>query len=495
MNRMSVLQETVFGTRIAEDEVDELHTYFVETDQWKKLLSGEVDIVFGSKGSGKSALYSLLVAQKDELRVKDRTLFIAAENPRGTPVFRELSAKSNLSEENFRSLWKLYFLSISANYLRHHLTTSNIKNQEANEVFDLLSEHGLLAPGITLLTRLKSVLEYLRKLAPSFEGSVTDPIGVTYGAKITFEEPSIEERSLGYRSLDNLLAQLNNVFSVYKITVWLALDRLDVAFSDSETLEAVALRSLFRTYLDMLSLSHIKVKIFLRDDIWSKIVKGGFREASHVTRSITLSWDQKSLLNLIVRRLVSNESVCKFYKMSQKEVLKSAEQQSLFFYKVFPPQVDVGKSKPKTLDWMLSRTADGTKRTAPRELIHLLLAARDEQLKLDELGSSDREQLYLIGNSSIRSGLLSVSKARFEQTLCAEKPSLQPYLQKLEGQKTQQTPLTLTTIWGCSNEQTTIIIEQLIEAGFFERRGSREKPIFWVPMLYRGALKLIQGAA
>jgi ABC-type lipoprotein export system ATPase subunit len=33
--------------------------YFVETDQWKRLLRGEVDIVYGPKGSGKSALLAV----------------------------------------------------------------------------------------------------------------------------------------------------------------------------------------------------------------------------------------------------------------------------------------------------------------------------------------------------------------------------------------------------------------------------------------------------
>lgn len=69
MTTNDVLVNAGFGSRIAEDEVDNLHSYFVETDQWKRLLSGEVDVVFGAKGAGKSALYSLLVAKKDELRL------------------------------------------------------------------------------------------------------------------------------------------------------------------------------------------------------------------------------------------------------------------------------------------------------------------------------------------------------------------------------------------------------------------------------------------
>jgi len=36
---------------------------------------------------------------------------------------------------------------------------------------------------------------------------------------------------------------------------------------------------------------------------------------------------------------------------------------------------------------------------------------------------------------------------------------------------------------------------KLIEVGFFQRRGSREAPTFWVPFLYRDALEMSQGLA
>ena len=90
-SRASILTKAVFGSRIAEEEIDRLQLYFVETEQWRKVLAGDVDIVFGAKGSGKSALYSLLVARKDELRLGRRTIFLAGENPRGTPAFRDLT--------------------------------------------------------------------------------------------------------------------------------------------------------------------------------------------------------------------------------------------------------------------------------------------------------------------------------------------------------------------------------------------------------------------
>src|SRR5207237_881456 len=61
----AVLRTLNFGQRIAEDERDYLARYFVETDQWRRMYSGEVDIVYGAKGSGKSALYFLLLDRSD----------------------------------------------------------------------------------------------------------------------------------------------------------------------------------------------------------------------------------------------------------------------------------------------------------------------------------------------------------------------------------------------------------------------------------------------
>jgi hypothetical protein len=151
------------------------------------------------------------------------------------------------------------------------------------------------------------------------------------------------------------------------------LDRLDVAFVENEELEQNALRALFRVYLDLLGSQNLKLKIFLRTDIWNRITKVGFREASHITRHVTISWDRASLLNLIVRRALHNASLRKHYGVVPAELLVSSEAQTNFFFRLFPDQVDVGPNKPTTLDWLLTRTRDGTQLNAPRELISRFL--------------------------------------------------------------------------------------------------------------------------
>jgi hypothetical protein len=62
MAKRDILSASNFGQRIAEEEGEALRLYFVETDQWKRIFSGAVDVVYGAKGSGKSAIYSLLLA-------------------------------------------------------------------------------------------------------------------------------------------------------------------------------------------------------------------------------------------------------------------------------------------------------------------------------------------------------------------------------------------------------------------------------------------------
>src|SRR5207245_7758548 len=118
-------------------------------------------------------------------------------------------------------------------------------------------------------------------------------------------------------SVDHLLELANSALSETKFHAWILLDRLDVAFAEEQHLENNALRALFRVYLDLLALSNVKLKIFLRIDIWTRITTEGFREASHITRHLTISWSRNSLLNLVVRRALHNEAIRDFYGVNQ----------------------------------------------------------------------------------------------------------------------------------------------------------------------------------
>lgn len=491
-----VLAATSFGQRVAEDEIDDLASYFVETEQWRKVEAGEIDVVFGTKGSGKSAIYATLTQREDEL-FDSGIVLLAAEKPRGTPAFQDLVADPPTTEIEFVSLWKLYMLSLLGSLFVEY----GIRDTSARHVRDALSDAGLLPESsVTLRARVRSVLDFVRRyLRPqSVEGEVKldpatgSPVGLA--TKITLSEPSVEDARRGARSVDSLLASANSALENSGYRVWLLFDRLDVAFAESRELEANGLRALFKVYLDVLDLNAVQMKIFLRSDVWKAITAGGFREASHITRQMTLTWSNASMLHLVVNRLLRNSAVVDHIDIVPDAVRSDAQLQREFFDALVPEQVDVGKN-PQTFEWILGRVQDGAKVFAPREVIHLLTEARDVQLAMLERGEQEPSESQLISRQALRESLIPVSRVRLEQTVYAEYPEARDWLLSLEREKTEHSLQTLATIWDTSEDEARARTDRLVEIGFFEQRGTKADPRYWIPFLYRPGLNLVQGSA
>jgi hypothetical protein len=493
--KLELLRGLTVGSRVAEDEAEELGRYFVETDQWRRILAGQVDVIFGQKGAGKSAIYTSLVARRDELVERD-ILVIPGENPRGAAAFADLVSEPPTSEREFIAIWKFYVLSLLATVLEEEA----LDTEAAERVIATLRDAGLAPEGLQLNGVVRRVRDYVWRLlnAQSVEPTMgIDPatgLPNSFSTKITLGEPNASERAAGFISVDELIRTTAGEFSKVGRTVWVVFDRLDVAFADNVELEANALRALFKVYLDLLAIEAIRLKIFLRTDIWQAITRQGFREASHVTRVVTIEWTNSSLLNVIVHRLLQNEPLVGWYQVDRDAVLRDAGAQRGFFDRLVPDKIDSGQN-PKTFEWMIGRVKDGAKVAAPRELIHLLSQARDMQVQALERGESQPENGMLFTRQAFRDALPEVSRVRLVQTLYAEYPNLRQPLEALNREKTAHSPATLAPIWGCNEAKARQLAEELVDIGFFERRGSKQDPVYWVPFLYRPALELVQGSA
>ena len=62
-----------FGASAAENEIRDLASYYIATDAYKRALRGEVRMVVGRKGSGKSALFFQV---RDKLRPNGKNLVL-----------------------------------------------------------------------------------------------------------------------------------------------------------------------------------------------------------------------------------------------------------------------------------------------------------------------------------------------------------------------------------------------------------------------------------
>lgn len=145
MNKVDVLRSIRFGERIAEEELDQLEKYFVATDQWTRVFAGEVDVIYGAKGSGKSAIYALIDKRQSELF--DRGIVVrSAENVRGNTAFQEVLGDPPPSERSFVDLWKLYFLIITASSLREY----GILDRNSRALIEALEKAQLLPEAASL---------------------------------------------------------------------------------------------------------------------------------------------------------------------------------------------------------------------------------------------------------------------------------------------------------------------------------------------------------
>lgn len=490
------LQEIKFGERIAEEETQNLIKYFVETDDWYRVFQGDIDIIYGAKGSGKSAIYTILDAKTEELFFKN-ILLTTAENPRGNTVFEGLSIDPPTGETEFVRLWKLYFIVIT----HTEFEKWDIKNKFFTELRKLLEDSGLIPPQKGLKSILKVCRDYVRQLmnieslqpGVDLNEATGIPSGVSF--KISFREPNKNEVNAGIRSIEELYTLLENALKDSSFTLWIAVDRLDVAFTENIELETNALKALFKVYRDLTTLKYLKIKIFLRDDIWNRLTEVGFREASHITKTLTIVWSKEAIVNLIIRRLLNNQNFIDKFSLDKEDILTDYLKQEALFYRFFPNQVEVGNKKPRTIEWILGHLKDGKGTIAPREVIHLLNEAKQEQIKKLQIGQNDLEGDNLIGRSAFKSALKTVSKVRLEQTIYAEYPSLKLLIQKLETQKTEQRINSLSKIWSKSDDETKIYAKKLVDIGFFEEKGDTQNPRYWVPFIYRNELKMIQGAA
>ena len=496
MTPLDVLRSSTFGKRTAEEEREQLHAYFVETKQWSRVFSGEIDVVYGPKGSGKSAIYSL-ISQNQEALFDRNVIVVPGENPQGTPAFKDLGDNPPESEFEFVNLWKLYILTLCAQSMKDY----GVTGEKCKLVIKTLEDAELIPSIFTLSKALKYVFDYVRSLsrAESIQAGVAIdpvtgmPIGLT--GKIVLREPGLSQAKHGIVSIDDLFRLANDALIEAGLVIWVVLDRLDVAFADKQDLENQALRALFKAYLDTKACKAISTKIFLRTDIWANILHEGFREASHIERSLDIKWKSEDLINLVVRRALSNSHICEYYNVKKEEILADYNSQERFIYRMFPDQVETGSNKPKTFGWILGRTRDSMQPTTPRELIHFLNELRDQQINRLQRGEKSLPEGKLFEQIAFKDALPAVSKVRLEQTLFAEFPKLKMAIEALKEQKATQNLHNLGLLWGVDAVTALDTAYKLEDIGFFERLGVHPDVAWRVPFLYRPSLNLIQGSA
>lgn len=424
-------KEINYGKRVAENESDELTFYFLETAYWDDLYSGNIDVFLGAKGSGKSALYLNLLNEAE--RLKENNIYVfKAENPRGDTIFSlfnqmtatkeyETPDKERLIEKDIVAFWKLYFLMIIATRLKEEA----FEHPKLTRVLTVLHEAGLIPAQNDLKGIFTYAIHYIKQILTLqfFQPEVElDPYsGVITGlkGKISFDELPTQSIREGHFLLSDLFNFINKALEECDAHVWVAIDRLDVAFSEEFILEKRALKALFGVYNSLKIYSRIRIKIFLRDDIWMRILSEGLREASHIEYE-RLDWEKQDIFYLIMRRVTKNQALCQKLGFHSNSVLSDINLQKQLFYSLFPTKISNEKGeKIDTFDWIYEVLSDGNGNITPREVVHFLNEINRRQAVFQKQGNTNANQ-KIYSEKALKNSLKRVGKAKLTETLFAE---------------------------------------------------------------------------
>jgi len=502
---VNLLQGLDLGSSIAEQDTL-LETARVETSVFSDLLGDKIDLVPGTKGSGKTALFRIFVDFLPQHLLKSRKVVIAhGVQKHGDNVFHVFKEQfAELTEDDFVSFWCIYLTSLAhEQFIKGEIYQPYLKSAVTEiDRFRRACEHARI-PEIRAKKTLREVMEWtlhvLRQWAPKLRYKLPNEAGEVgldlFGAPSAVQlGPRPGEQPDVPRFVAEIKETLEAVLQKCDLAIWLMIDRLDEVFPRRSELETRALRGLLRA-MRLFTSPAIRIKVFLRDDMLEHVVatKDGFTALTHLTarQADTLRWSPDQILTMLVKRLFADENLRAYLDVDKTRLEASQDYRLACYNKVFPPSVHSGRNQSPTLRWMYNHTMDGKGVVTPRDIIDLVTRAK--QLQQDTFNANpEGESPWLIGPQALLYGLAELSKRRRDTYLKAEFPHLWPHIEKFQGGKAEYSAPALQKLLGKNWQEAAA---HLVSVGFLRKRERSGQPTFWVPYLYRKGMELTQGMA
>lgn len=475
------LHDLDFGNVDAESE-EELAERFVRTQGFGKISDKDTLIILGPKGSGKSALFRLYTDFKDQaedLLGENLPPNVHIVKATGGSDFRSLDNRNlqkikNQDGFSYEDFWEIYIGIKVAEKLGEAGYTSD---GELGNVLRALNEQ----KDWRLLPVVKTVWDYCIGDPPS-------------SGKLSYGNFSIELGSSdGVFDTEILLKNEQSLLSENDETVWLLLDRIDELESKNPEKRKELLEALFRTQLTFLGrFDNIRLKIFLRTDIWSEL---NFVNKSHVSdKRIELRWNDSQLLKMINKRMLQSDLIKEYVEgtidtginIEDIESFDTGSQKDIF-YSVFEDTVYPGEREAELFDWMTTRIKDGHGGKYPRELISFCNAAVRE-----EMGRDEHPEDRLINGYSVRDAYETVSNQRVN-TFLSEFPDLEEHFDKFDTKKTAEYSYDdLYTMFEGLDPSPKNAVDRMVDIGFLRTdRDDEGDRVYEIPRLYREGIGLV----
>ena len=304
LRNLTQLQSLQIGDPTAENEMTTLASYFLATDQFRKAIRGEANLVVGRKGAGKTALF---IQMRDKLRSDKRNVVLDLK-PEG---YQLLKLKEDIlthlsqgaSHHLVTAFWEyLILLEITYKLLEKDQNAHKF-NHEIRDLYIRLEQ--------TYKTEGHSVegdfSERLLALSHRISQDYAQRYGETDGTKLTTDQVTQLVYSHDVRNLrDQVSAYLE-----HKEGVWVLFDNLDKGWSTQgvDVVDAMVLRCLIdagrKVERDMRKGGNtVHCIAFIRNDVYEHLMRQSADYGKEMR--VALDWTDSDLLRELMRlRLIA----------------------------------------------------------------------------------------------------------------------------------------------------------------------------------------------
>jgi hypothetical protein len=300
-----LLQSLSIGDPTAENEMTTLGHYYLRTEQYQRAVRGEVNLVVGRKGSGKTALF---IQVRDKIRSDKRNIVVDLK-PEGYQLLKlKEDILKYLGEGSRQHLvtgfWEyLILLEVAYKILEKDKNTYKF-NHEINDLYvelertyrtEDVSVEGDFSERLSALS-LRLSDEYQRRHPEKEENTISS------------EEVS---KILYAHDIRNLKKRISEYLEK-KESVWILFDNLDKGWSTQgvDVIDATVLRCLVdagrKLEREMAKAGHaFRCIIFVRNDVYEHLMQNSADYGKEMRA--TLDWTDADLLKEMLRlRLISS---------------------------------------------------------------------------------------------------------------------------------------------------------------------------------------------
>lgn len=379
-----------FGSLNAEDDA-ELLSYFHRTTAYYGVLEPGIRFILGPKGSGKSALFRY-VPKKAVFEGLSDALIVSFPFP--DLSFYKDHLQQILSVEPKLELTWQFLMAIATAASLGSLSTHTLSGRLMEFVHRWTSNRpGLLRQ---LLASIPSLEAFSVKLAA--------PAGLAQPLRLT--------------EITDAFALIHEILATEGREAWLFMDKLDET-ADQFDKPQVVLQALMRVQSGLTKYDTVRLKMFLRDDIYDELP---YVNKDHFSNQILrLSWEPQDMAIILAARTLAS--------FGELDEMPKVDKAMSVLSKVFDPVPGA-----ELVAWMTSELSDARGFASPRDAINFAEQAVQRQKVFDNRGEQKPEKA-LVSHAAIEHAMIEASQSKLHDFLYGAFPEVKQRVEALRGLK------------------------------------------------------------